>query len=281
MSQFNQVTIIGLGLIGGSLGMALRRHRVARHVTGVSRSASNLRRAKRRGAIDQGTTDLRRAVEGADVVVIATPVDTIVSYAKRCARSMPAGSVLTDVGSTKASIVHALERALPSRVAFVGGHPIAGSEQRGIGAAQARLFDGSLCIVTPTAGTPRRALRTITRLWTPLVEQVVTMRPREHDRLLAGTSHLPHLVASCLVHAVKTTSRAHTPRSFLEMTRIATSHPELWDDIFLTNRTALLSAMDHFSRRWRALRRHLARGDRAALLRWLRTAHATRHALKG
>lgn len=279
MVQFNQVTIVGLGLIGGSLGMALRRHRMARCVTGVSRRASNLRRAKRLGAIDQGTTDLRRAVEGADVVVIATPVDTIVSYAKRCARSMPAGSVLTDVGSTKASIVHALERALSSRVAFVGGHPIAGSEQWGIGAAHARLFDGSLCIVTPTAGTPRRALRAITRLWTPLVERVVTMRPREHDRLLAGTSHLPHLVASCLMHAVETTSCAPMPRSFLEMTRIATSHPELWDDILLTNRTALLSAMDHFGRRWRTLRRHLARGDRAALLRWLRTAHAARHAL--
>ncbi len=281
MALFKQVTIVGLGLIGGSLGMALRRRRLAGRVVGLSRRASTVRRARALGAIDAGTTEARLAVRQAEVVVIAVPVGAVVPCAARLAPFMPPGSVLTDVGSAKAAIVRPLMRGLPGHVAFVGGHPIAGSEHRGIEAAEPGLFDGAACILTPTRQTPRRAVRRVTQLWTPLVGQVLTMSPEQHDRLLAGISHLPHLLACCLVRSARVGPLSRAPRSFLDMTRIAKSDPELWDDIFLGNRTALSEAIGRFDQAWRALRRYLRRGDRRALHRLLAEAHAKRDALDG
>ncbi|MBI2105158.1 MAG: prephenate dehydrogenase/arogenate dehydrogenase family protein [Candidatus Omnitrophica bacterium] len=279
MGLFQQVTIVGLGLIGGSLGMAIRRRRAARTVVGVSRRPASWRRAKRLGAIDWGTTDMARAVAGADVVVLATPVDAIAPFGRRAARSMRPGSVLTDVGSAKAAIVRALERGLPRGIHFVGAHPIAGSEQRGIEAADARLFDGAVCILTPTARTDRRALQAVRRLWSPLVGRVVAMSPQRHDRLLAQLSHLPHLIAYSLAGAIPD-SLPRLPQSVLDMTRIARSDPDLWDDIFLANRANLLEAMDRFDARWRALRRLLAGSRRLALRRTLARAQSRRNALQ-
>jgi prephenate dehydrogenase len=281
MVLFKQVTIVGLGLMGGSLGMAIRRHHLAREVVGLSRSSLTVRRARQRGAIDRGTTDAAEAVNDADVVVLATPVHTIIPSAQRLARHMRAGAVLTDVGSTKAQIVRTLERTLPPHVAFVGTHPLAGSEQRGLAAARSELLDGSVCIVTATKRTRRLALARVRRLWSALGCQVVVLDPQTHDRCLAQVSHLPHLVAFCLVEATNHDALAVAPRSFLEATRVAKSDPNLWDGILLSNRTALLGAMDRLDRQWRRLRHHLVHRDRAALRRFLRHAQTTRYALQG
>ena len=278
MPRFNRVTIVGLGLIGGSLGMAIKRHRLAREVVGVSRRITTLREAKRRGAIDRGTTDARRAVRDADLVILATPVDVILSQAGRLAQHMPPGSILSDVGSSKATIVRTLERTLPKHVAFVGAHPIAGTEQRGIEAADAHLFDRSLCIVTRTSKTNRQALRRVASLWRQVSGAVMFLAPAEHDRLLGETSHLTHLIACTLVHSTSRHALARPPRSWLEMTRIAKSDPDLWDDIFLSNRAAVAKAMDRFDRQWHVLRRLLARHDRAGLRRALRRAKSLRDA---
>lgn len=278
-AMFNQVTIVGLGLMGGSLGMAIKRRRLARRVVGLSRHPSTLRRARALGAVDAGTTGLRRAVRDADLVVLATPVGRIVPLAQRAARAMRAGSVLTDLGSAKGSIVSRLERTLPSRVAWVGGHPLAGSEQHGIEAAGAGLFDGSVCVLTPTARTSRAALARVSRLWSALGVQVITMSPSRHDRILAGTSHLPHLVAYALARSIAVDPRLRAPRSFLEMTRIAKSSPALWEDVVLANRAQLLAAVRRFDRRWAALRAALVRSDRAALRRFFVRAQACRDAL--
>lgn len=280
MIRVDRITIIGLGLIGGSLGMALKRRRLAKTVVGCSRKASTLRRATQRRAIDVGTTNAAHAVRDADIVILATPVDTIVPYAKRLARYMKPGSILTDVGSIKAGIVARLERALPTRIAFVGAHPLAGSERRGIEAADARLFDGAVCIVTPTVRTSRAALRRVEQLWRPLVGRLVRMSPREHDEVLAATSHLPHLVSSCLAGAVQPCSRHSAAPSFLEMTRLAMSDPDLWDDIFLGNRHALLGAMGQFERQWRALRRLVQRNDRTGMRRMLARIKRQRDVLR-
>ena len=277
MALFNRVTIIGLGLIGGSLGVALRRRGM--RVTGYSRKPSTLRAAKRRGAIDAGSTDLRAAVRDVDLVVLATPVDTIVPLARRAASLVRPGTVLTDVGSTKGHVVRSLDRSLPRGVSFVGGHPLAGSERRGIDAASKELFHGSICILTKTPRTSVRALRAVTRLWKPLVGRVMVMSPSRHDRLVAATSHLPHLVAYSLAGATPRDGLAVAPRSFLDVTRIAKSDPDLWDDIFLSNRTELLRAVSRFDRQWRTIRLLLTRADRTGLLRVLRSAHRKRHAL--
>ena len=280
MSKFDRITIVGLGLIGGSLGMAIKRHRLASEVIGYSRKPSTLRMAKRLRAIDTGTTDLRRAVQGTDVVILATPIDAIVSVAKCAAAAMPVGAILTDVGSSKGQIVKALEGALPRRVAFIGGHPLAGSEQRGLEASCADLFDGSLCVLTATSRTNRRALHAVKRLWSSVCGRVVVMSPQRHDRLLAMMSHLPHLIAYSLVAAASPDELPLAPRSFREVTRIANSDPKLWDDIFVSNRAALLAAMNRFERHWRTLRAPLKRSDRAALRRLLSAAQRKRHAIK-
>jgi prephenate dehydrogenase len=261
MAGMPRVTIIGLGLIGGSLGLSLRRARAAR-VTGYSRRRATLREAKRRGAIDAGTTDLRAAVRGADVVVLAAPVDAIVPLARRAARLVRPGTVLTDVGSTKAGIVRALEH-LPRGVAFVGGHPLAGSERRGIGAMQPDLFRGSVCVLM--TGAPAAAARRVAGLWRRVGARIVRLAPEAHDRLLGGASHLPHLVAFALARACGA-GPLPPPRSLLDMTRIALSDADLWDDILLGNRAGLGPAVRAFDREWRRAVR-LVRAKRPAALR--------------
>ena len=279
MKLLDRVTIVGLGLIGGALGMALRRKRLAREVVGVSRRTATIAQAKRRGAIDRGTTSLEAGVRDADIVVLATPVDRIVPLAKRAARAMRRGAIVTDVGSTKGEIVRALEGRLPSGVVFVGAHPLAGSEQRGLAAARPDLFDGSRCILTATRRTSRRALRIIRRLWQPLVRRVLVMDLPTHDRLLAAVSHVPHLVAFALVHAATPSELRMVPPSFLEATRVAKSDPDLWDDILLSNRGAIRSAMDRFDISWRTFRAALTRGNHRALAHLLRRASIRRRSL--
>jgi prephenate dehydrogenase len=280
MPIVHRVTIVGLGLIGGSLGMALRRQRLAREVVGLSRSMANVARAKRRGAIDWGTTDPRRAVGDADLVVLAGPVDTIVPQGRRLARLMRPGRILTDVGSVKGRIVAGLDGRVSNRVAFVGAHPLAGSERRGIETADAGLFRNAVVILTPTARAPRHALTRVARLWRQLGCRVVTMSPQAHDRALAGMSHLPHLLAAGLVNAVAPARNSLAAPSFLEMTRIAASDPDLWDDILLANRGEVLAAMGRFEREWRALRRAIGAGRRPALRRHLARAQALRLRLR-
>ena len=273
MPIFHRVTIIGLGLIGGSLGMAIRRKRLAREIIGFSRKRQTLALAKRRGAIDAGTTDLRAAVRAAQVVVIATPVDTIVPIARRIAPWVCDGCVLTDVGSTKAAIVLALERSLPGGVSFVGAHPLAGSEQRGMAAAQPALFEGSSCLVTTTRKTNPKARAVVRRLWQGLGCRVVVMSPERHDAWLAKTSHLSHALAWCLASVPPRAAHAGAPPSFAEMTRIAQSDPRLWEAIFLSNRTQLLRAMNRFEARWAQLRALIARGRPTPLRRFLAGAN--------
>ena len=280
MSLFKRVAIVGLGLIGGSLGMALRRRRIAQTVVGYSRTPATMRRARACGAIDTAAATLQEAVRDAELVVLAMPVGLVASLGSIAASHMRWGAVLTDVGSTKRALVERLESALRAGpVAFVGGHPLAGSEQRGIAAARADMFDGSVCILTRTPRTNAAALATVKKLWTPLVKRVVVMSPERHDALLAATSHLPHLIAWSLTLSAPRGVGAVIPPSFLEMTRIAKSDPDLWDDILLSNRRDVVSAVRRFERELGRLRVLIARGNAAALTRRLAAAKSRREAL--
>ncbi len=241
--QFDTVAIVGVGLIGGSIGMAIRKRRLARRVVGVGRQISSLNKARRLGAVDCGTTKLSQGVADAELVFFCTPVDRIVEQAQEAAVHCSPRTVLTDSGSTKARIVSRLERGLPDGVSFIGSHPLAGSERSGVQEARADLFDGRVCVVTQTARTPPAPLHRIEKFWQSLGSRVIRMFPEDHDRALAYTSHLPHLAAAALSVVLPEKYYEVVASGFRDTTRIAASDPDLWTAIFLENKGPLLDAL--------------------------------------
>lgn len=276
---FNQVTIIGLGLIGGSLGMALRRQRIARRVYGVTRRPAALREARRRGAVDRGFQEIGPAVATADLVVIATPPSTVVPLARQVAAATTHALLLTDAASTKAAIVRQWDRLLPRRIQAVGSHPMAGSEQSGLSAASADLFAGARCLVTPTAKTAPAAARRVRAFWSALGMRTLAMPPERHDAIVAMISHAPHLVAASLVAASTPEELTVAAAGFADTTRIALGDPELWADICVMNRAAVLGALARVERALVHFRQALAYDDGRELVRALTASRAKRKRL--
>lgn len=253
---FNQVTLVGLGLIGGSLGLVLRKGRVARKVIGFSRHESTLRRAKARGVIDDGDTELCPEWLGqSDLVVIATPPLAVIPTAQKIAKITTGRLLLTDVASTKAEIVRTLDDSLPSRISFVGGHPMTGSEESGIDAANAKLFQGALCLLTPTARTNRKAAARVVSLWRGVGCRIHKLSPGAHDARVAEISHLPHLAAVGLTLTPDAASLKLAGPGFVDTTRIAAGNPALWEEIFRTNTPSMLKVLARYGDRMEGLRR--------------------------
>src|SRR5262245_35451006 len=196
MPHWNTVAIIGPGLIGGSIGLALRKRDSASHIVGVGRRRESLAKALNIGATTSISTSIEDAVKDADVVVVCTPVNEIAGHLLQSAAAAPGQTILTDAGSTKSSIVAKFEAALPKRKHFVGSHPLAGGEKNGVDFARADLFEGKVVVVTPTLKTDSADVQTVSEFWQCLGANVISMSPDAHDRALATTSHLPHLVAS-------------------------------------------------------------------------------------
>ena len=263
---FDTVAIIGVGLIGGSIGLAIKQRQLARRVVGIGRRQGTLRQARRLGAIDHGTLRIDRGVAGAELTVFCTPVDLIARQAAEVAPHCPAGSILTDSGSTKLRIVQQLEDTLPERVCFVGSHPLAGSEKRGVEEARPDLFEGRVCVVTQTQRTPARPLKLVQRFWRSLGARVVTMSPELHDRALAYTSHLPHLAAAALAVVLPERYNEVVATGFRDTTRIAASDPRLWSAIFLENAGPLLEALAGYDQTLAEFRLALENRDEQRLL---------------
>lgn len=253
ISVSTRMTVIGVGLIGGSLARILRQKGAVGEIIGVGRSENNLRRAVELGVVDRYSTDPCEGVKGADLVFLATPVCSIAPLLARINGFLPPGCIVTDGGSVKETIVAACESLMPPGVHFVGGHPIAGTEKSGVDASFPTLYRGKRCIVTPTPLTDSRALETVVRMWEIAGSKVVTMDAAKHDRIVAAISHLPHMVAYSLVNAVEGYDRldesilSYSAGGFRDFTRIASSDPAMWRDIALMNRDALLEMIDLFS----------------------------------
>ncbi|MBI3323422.1 MAG: prephenate dehydrogenase/arogenate dehydrogenase family protein [Candidatus Omnitrophica bacterium] len=263
---FDQVAIIGLGLIGGSLGMALRRGRVARRVIGFSRREATIRRARARGAIDDGCTELCPDwLSESDLVVIATPPAAVPRVARQVARMARRPLILTDVASTKAEIVRSIERMLPRRVSFVGAHPMAGSERSGIEHADARLFDGATCIVTPTPRTRPAALARVASLWRRVGCRVECLSPERHDALVAQVSHVPHLAAVGLALFPERKALRLSAGGFADATRIALADPSLWEEVCRTNSRQVARALARLISELSAIRKLVQRDGGAGL----------------
>jgi prephenate dehydrogenase len=261
--HFGTVAIVGVGLIGGSLGMALKRRRLARRVVGVGRTRERMDAALRLGAVDAGTTELAEGVRDADVVVLCTTVGHIVDSLPDVLARVKPGAVVTDVGSTKGAIC-GRAAGCPR---FVGGHPMAGSEQAGVEAATPLLFEEATWAVTPTGETDAGARHTVERLAREVGATTLTLSPDAHDAILAVTSHLPHVLASALMRQADGARRAHPPLtqltagSFADATRVAASPPPIWRDVCLTNREALRDALAAFRAELDTLEEAVAAGD--------------------
>jgi prephenate dehydrogenase len=271
MPLINRLAIIGVGLIGGSLARILREKGEVGEIVGIGRGEENLRRAVELGVIDRFEQDPAKGVCGADMVFLATPVCTIAPLLARIAPQLAPGAIVTDGGSVKEEIVAECERLLPAGCHFVGGHPIAGTEKSGVEASFSTLYQGRRCIVTPTAATDGKALAKVVRMWELAGSEVVLMDPVKHDKVVAAISHLPHMVAYSLVHAVADYDGCdesilkYSAGGFRDFTRIASSDPAMWRDIALQNRSAVLEMMDFFTTRYAKLRSLVADGDAAGL----------------
>ncbi|MEX0792657.1 MAG: prephenate dehydrogenase/arogenate dehydrogenase family protein [Pirellulaceae bacterium] len=277
MPQFKTVAIIGVGLIGGSIGLAIRARHLAERVIGIGQRQTSLDRAVSVGAIDEGTTDLAAGVREAELIVICTPVELIVDLVLQTAAACPQGAIITDAGSTKARIVAEVEKLeLPGEVRFVGSHPLAGSEKTGPEHAKANLLENRVVVVTPGAHSTEPAEQRVCQFWESLGAKVVQMTPQRHDEAVAYTSHLTHLVASLLAAA--------TPEEFLpvaasgweDTTRVAAGDVQLWQQIVDSNRSHILKAVGNFERLLNSLRVALETGDDATLVKLLEEGKSRR-----
>jgi prephenate dehydrogenase len=282
MPVWKTVAIVGAGLIGASLGMALRERRLAERVVGIGRRPASLAEAKARGAVDEIFTDLAAGVRDAELIIICTPVASIARQAAEIAGACPRGATITDAGSTKSGIVAeigSLSGRLGREVHFVGSHPLAGSEKTGPAAARADLFHTRVAIITPIESSHPQAVAVVERMWSEVGARVMRMTPEEHDRVLGATSHLPHLVAAALAAATPPEILGLTGAGWLDTTRIAAGDPELWHQIYLANRGHSLQALADFERvlsRWRAA---LEAGDGPLLLALLQEGKQIRDAV--
>jgi prephenate dehydrogenase len=277
--KIKTLTIVGVGLIGGSIGLAAKARGLAQRVIGAGRNPASLDVARAVGAIDEGLLDANAAVHRADVAVFCTPVDRIAEQVLAAAPGCAGGTLLTDAGSTKREIVAAIEGVMPAGVAFVGSHPLAGSEKRGPEHADARLFNNRLTVVTRTPHTDQAALERTKAFWQALGSRVSVMSPEDHDRALAVTSHLPHLLASALAGVLPAELVELAATGFRDTTRVAAGDPNLWTAIFIQNRTALLEALRPLTNRLQDFRQALEAGDWTAVDSLLTQAKKVRDAL--
>ena len=279
MKRWNVVAIVGVGLIGGSIGLALRQRGLAERVIGIGRRQTSLRTARRSGAVTNTTIDLGKGVADAELVVVCSPVGRIAEHVCQAAQYCPAGTLITDAGSTKQTIVEALDGKLPRGCRFLGGHPLAGSEKSGPSNAAADLFEGRVAILTPTKNTRAEDFDLLEQFWSSLGSVVVQMPPDEHDRTLAVTSHLPHAVAAALAATMPEACFRFSGTGVLDTTRIASGDPDLWAQIFFQNRVNVLAALDAFVGHLTALGDAIRQGDLAALKQLLVLAKKNRDAL--
>jgi prephenate dehydrogenase len=285
MVLFNNVTIIGVGLIGGSLAKALKAKNIARTITGAGRSRSSLEQALKLGVIDHMGQGRAYGVEEADLVVLASPVGTFEKIVVDIAPAMKKGAIVTDVGSVKGNIIKKIEKILPREVHFVPAHPIAGREKSGVGEATEDLFQGRRCILTPSPQTDGKALELVREMWRSVGSEVTVMDAELHDKVFAAVSHLPHVAAFAMMCAVAELSTGtedylrFSGAGFRDFTRIAASSPEMWKDICIMNKDNLIPMIDRYVFSLNRFKREIMAGDEKRLEKHFKLSSDTRKEL--
>ena len=280
--MFDTVCIVGVGLIGGSFGQAVRERHLARRVIGAVRRQATIEEAVALGAIDEGTTDLLAAAREADLIFMAPPVGQMVGLCREISTVVREGAIVTDAGSTKSSFVRECEEALAPNAHFIGGHPMAGSEKTGVSAARPDLFEKSVWVFTPSNSTPPTALGTLTSMAQALGASPLLMEAESHDSILASTSHLPHVTASALVHqfAQAKADGGEAARladqlvggGWRDSTRVAAGGAEMWRDICLANAPAIEKSLGELLDELEQVRAWVREGEGDKLRDWFESA---------
>lgn len=265
---FNKVSILGVGLIGASLALALKEKGLCKKITGYGRREENLRMARERGIIDDYSLDPKEASVESDLVILSTPVGVFRDIINKIKEILKKDSLITDVGSVKGSLVYEIEGSIPDGSFYIGSHPIAGSDKSGIDEARADLFKNALCIMTPTENSDTEALRKIALLWEGLGSKVRFMNPYKHDEIYGAVSHLPHVIAYALVNTIGDIDSEfieYAGQGFKDTTRIALSSPEMWRDIVIYNRENLLRFLEVFKDEIKKIEECLKNNDSEAI----------------
>ncbi|MCP4375965.1 MAG: prephenate dehydrogenase/arogenate dehydrogenase family protein [bacterium] len=270
------MTVIGVGLLGGSAALAIKAHDPSVRVAGVGRRKVSLDAAMEVGAIDTAHLDPAECVGKSDLVILATPVGAFEKHLRSVAPVLGADTLVTDVGSTKVGVARLARQILGPSGRFVGSHPMAGSEQKGVRFSRADLFSGATCIITPTASTPDDVADAIEAFWKSLGMRVVRRSPAAHDRAVARISHLPHMLAALMMLLPGKNDLDVSASGFRDVTRLASGDPEMWRDILQTNRGAVLAALDRFSKDASDLRDLIDQGDVASIEKFLARAKRRR-----
>jgi len=279
---FNRVTIIGVGLIGASFALAMKKRGLCTYIVGSGRNRENLIKARERSIIDSFESDPAEACRDSDLILLSTPVGSFVDIVQKSRTAFKKGAVITDAGSVKGNLVSEIEKLMPEDVHYVGAHPIAGSDRSGIDSSSAELFEDAQCIITPTRNSDSGALKVVGDLWESLGSCIMTMEPERHDRIYAAVSHLPHLIAYAIVNTVAEVDVSYlefSGQGFKDTTRIACSSHELWRDICLLNRENLIEMISVFRKNLDALSQYLKAADSDSLEREFLKARTLREGI--
>ncbi len=279
--NFGVVAIVGTGLIGGSVGLGLQERGLATRIMGVGHREVSINKALKIKAIDEGSTSIEKAAKQADIIILATSVNLIPDYAKKIIPLMKKTAILTDVGSTKDYIVSHINDEIRSTCGgrksnFIGAHPIAGSEQRGVDYARSDLFEGSVCVLTPTSLNSKKNITKLSNMWKALGARISIMTPSKHDEILALVSHLPHFVASSLACSIDEKHWKFAASGLRDTTRIASGDPDLWLNIGTQNKQKIIEALRRFSDEIECTINDLEKGNDKKLLGRLKKAKSVR-----
>jgi prephenate dehydrogenase len=279
MKELKQITVVGLGLLGGSITLAVLRTFAGVKTVGYSHRSTTRAKARQLAVATEVVDDIRKSVSNADLVILATPISTFEKIFGEISDALPVGCIVTDVGSTKVLPHQWAAKNLPGTVHYVGSHPIAGSEQRGIEFARDDLFEQAVCILTTTKKTNRQAAQTLKKFWSKLGCRVKLMRPAEHDRIFANVSHLPHITAVALINASRAGELTFAGKGFMDTSRIASGPANIWADVLATNANNVTRSIDKITAELRKLKKAIKSGDKKQIEKLLKAARNKRNAL--
>jgi prephenate dehydrogenase len=279
LKDLRQITVIGLGLLGGSITLTVLRSFSRVKTVGYTHRPATRRKARQLGVAAEIVDDISQSVSDADLVILATPISTFEEIFSRIGDALPRGCIVTDVGSTKVLPHRWAAGRLPKTVHYVGSHPIAGSEQRGVEFARDDLFDGAICILTTTKKTNRRAVQTLKKFWSALGCSVKLMTPAKHDRIFANISHLPHIAAAALINSNKSEELKFAGKGFIDTSRIASGPANIWADVLLTNTANTTRCIDKIIAELLKLKKAIKSGNKKQIENLLKAARDKRAAM--